>query len=74
MHQRTIVTLTLCILAAPHTGCVTALAAFQPENLGGETIVITTADADGEPHERVLSPVDSDGRLFVSANHWPRAW
>ena len=74
MHQRTIAALTLCIIAAPHTGCVTALAAFQPENLGGETIVITTIDADGESHERVLSPFDYDGRLFVSANHWPRAW
>jgi hypothetical protein len=53
---------------------MTAVAAFQPENIGGETIVITTIDADGEPHERVLSPIDYDGRLFVAANHWPRAW
>jgi hypothetical protein len=22
----------------------------------------------------VLSPIDDDGQLFVSANHWPRAW
>jgi hypothetical protein len=36
--------------------------------------VITTTDADGTPHERVLSPIDDDGTLFVSANHWPRAW
>ncbi len=34
----------------------------------GETIVITTTDADGESHERVLSPIDYDGRLFVAAN------
>jgi hypothetical protein len=27
-----------------------------------------------ESHERVTSPIDYDGRLFVAANHWPRAW
>ena len=74
MHHRAIATLSLCILAAAHTGCMTAVAAFQPENIGGETIVLTTTDADGESHERVLSPIDYDGRLFVAANHWPRAW
>ncbi len=74
MHHRAIATLSLCILAAAHTGCMTAVAAFQPENIGGETIVITTTEADGESHERVLSPIDYDGRLFVAANHWPRAW
>ena len=74
MHRRAIAILSLCILAAPHTGCVTAVAAFQPGNIGGQTIVITTTDTDGESHERVLSPIAYDGRLFVSANHWPRAW
>jgi len=74
MHQRVLANLGLCILAAAHTGCMTAFAAFQPENVGGETIVLTTTDADRESHERVLSPIDYDGRLFVAANHWPRAW
>jgi hypothetical protein len=74
MHHRAIAGLALCILPLSHTGCITAIAAFQPENLGGETIVISTADADGEPHERVLSPIDMDGQLFVAANHWPRRW
>ncbi len=74
MYHRAIASLSLFVLAAPHTGCVTAVAAFQPENMGGETIVITTTDTDGESHERVLSPIDYDGRLFVAANHWPRAW
>ena len=74
MHYPGIATLSLCILAAAHTGCMTAAAAFQPENIGAETIVITTVDVDGEAHERVLSPIDYDGRLFVAANHWPRAW
>jgi len=75
MRHRVLATLSLCLLAAAHTGCVTAIVAtFQPEDLGGQTIVITTTDADGESHERVVSPIDDDGRLFVAANHWPRAW
>ena len=75
MHRRVTAILALCLLAAVPTGCMTAFAAFQPENVGGrETIVIATLDADGGPHERVVSPIDLDGRLFVAANHWPRAW
>jgi hypothetical protein len=75
MHRRVIAILVLCLLSAAATGCMTAFAAFQPENVGGrETIVISTLDADGESHERVVSPIDLDGRLFVAANHWPRAW
>ena len=75
MHHRAVATLSLCVLAATQNGCVTAIVAvFQPENIGVETIVLTTTDADGESHERVLSPIDYDGRLFVAANHWPRAW
>jgi F420H(2)-dependent quinone reductase len=62
------------MLAAAHTGCITAFAAFQPENLGGETIVLSTTGPDGKSHERVLSPIDRNGQLFVAANHWPRAW
>jgi hypothetical protein len=45
---------------------------FQPA--GGTTLVITTFDGDGTPHDRVLSRLVSDGRLYVAANHWPRAW
>lgn len=74
MHLRYVATLSLCILAAAHTGCITALVVFQPENIGVETIVITTTGTDGKSYERVLSPLDHDGRLYVSANHWPRAW
>jgi len=74
MHHGAVAALSLGLFAASQSGCMTAVAAFQAENLGGETIVITTIDAEGEPHERVLSPIDDDGRLFVAANHWPRAW
>ena len=43
----------------------------QPTN--SNSLIITTLDS-GEPKERVLSAVNNDGKLYVSANHWPRAW
>ena len=46
---------------------------FQPES-GGSTVVITTFDADGTSHDRVLSGLDSGGQFYVAVNHWPRAW
>jgi len=45
---------------------------FQPAS--GSTLVITTFDADGSPHDRVVSRLQSGGQLYVAANHWPRAW
>ena len=45
---------------------------FQPQ--AGDTLVITTFDADGSGHDRVLSTLESDGQLYVAVNHWPRAW
>ncbi len=74
MPLRAISALALCALAAVQPGCMTAVGAFQPENIGGETIVIWTTGDDGRSYDRVLSPIDDDGRLFVAANHWPRAW
>jgi hypothetical protein len=41
---------------------------------GDSTLVLTTTDANGAAHERVVSRLDSGGKLYVSANHWPRAW
>jgi F420H(2)-dependent quinone reductase len=41
---------------------------------GAQTIAITTFDADGKTHERVVSRLDSEGKLYVAANHWPRSW
>ncbi len=74
MGQRIGATLGLCLLAVATSGCITAVAAFQPEGAAGTTIVITTLDSEGVPRDRVLSPIDEDGTLFVAANHWPRAW
>ncbi len=45
---------------------------YQPSS--DATMVITTTDADGGTHPRVVTQVESDGRLYVAANHWPRAW
>jgi hypothetical protein len=45
---------------------------FQPT--AGTTLVITTFDVDGTPHDRVVSRLESGGQLYVAANHWPRAW
>ena len=45
---------------------------FQPAN--ESTLVITTTDSDGETHQRVVARMENEGHLYVSANHWPRAW
>ncbi len=48
------------------------LGLLQPE-VGG-TFVITTTDEEGISSDRVLVQNFSGGRLYASANHWPRAW
>jgi hypothetical protein len=40
----------------------------------GNTLVITTSDADGNTRDRVITRLKSDGHIYVSAHHWPRAW
>ncbi len=45
---------------------------FQPA--GPTTLVITTTAEDGTPNDRVLARLESNGQLYVAANHWPRAW
>jgi hypothetical protein len=59
-----------------YVGIVTAFESligwFQPAS--GSTLVITTFDPDGTPHDRVVSRLESEGQLYVAANHWPRAW
>ncbi len=36
-------------------------------------IVLTTREG-GVAHDTVIAGVELDGRVYVSANHWPRAW
>lgn len=64
------------IVLAVYVGIVvlfeSMLGVFQPE--GGSTLAITTTAGDGSSHERVLARLESNGQLYVAANHWPRAW
>ena len=66
----------IVILLVGYAGLVVAfesmLGYFQPG--AGTSLVITTTEADGTTHDRVVQRLDSDDRLYVSANHWPRAW
>jgi hypothetical protein len=66
----------LVIAVIAYVGIVVAfeslIGTLQPANQ--ETLVITTFDADGAPHDRVVSKLETDGKLYVAANHWPRAW
>jgi hypothetical protein len=45
---------------------------FQPAD--DQTMVITTYDDVGEGADRVVARLESEGNLYVAANHWPRAW
>jgi hypothetical protein len=64
------------IAIAVYVGIVVAfeslIGVLQPAS--ESTLVLTTTDPDGTPHDRVLARVDSGGKLYVSVNHWPRAW
>jgi F420H(2)-dependent quinone reductase len=64
------------IALVAYVGIVTAfeslIGVLQPA--GGSTLVITTFDPDGSAHDRVVSRLETDGHLYVAANHWPRAW
>ena len=40
----------------------------------GETWLLITATADGEDRRVVVQGVESAGRMYVAANHWPKAW
>jgi uncharacterized pyridoxamine 5'-phosphate oxidase family protein len=64
------------IVLLAYVGIVVAfeslIGSLQPT--AGSTLVITTFDAQGSPHDRVVSRLHSDEKLYVAANHWPRAW
>lgn len=49
---------------------------YQPtlESTGIPMLVITTTDAGGESDSRRLARLEIDGRIYVSAHHWPRGW
>jgi hypothetical protein len=60
------------------SGCIAAtgvVSLTQPMYVGGiPVLVLTTFDDGGEPHDRVLARIETEGHLFVSATHWIRPW
>jgi hypothetical protein len=66
----------LAIAGVIYVGIVAAfeslIGVLQPAS--GAVLVITTYDDAGTPHDRVVSKLEHEGRLYVAANHWPRAW
>ena len=49
---------------------------YQPKlgSSGIPMLVITTTDDSGVSRERRLARFETDGKLYVSAHHWPRGW
>ena len=66
----------LIIIALVYVGVVAVfeglLGYYQPAD--DQTMVITTYDDVGEGADRVVARLESEGNLYVAANHWPRAW
>lgn len=66
----------IVILFLVYAGIVFAfeslLGIVQPAGQG--TLVITTTGDDGSSSNRVVARLESNGQLYVAANHWPRAW
>lgn len=66
----------ILILAGVYVGIVVVfeslLGYYQPK--GDDNLVITVTEDDGSKSQRVLSLFQSQGELYLAANHWPRAW
>ena len=66
----------LLILLAIYVGLVIAFETWlgysQPR--GEDNLVITVTEDDGSQTKRVLSLFESQGDLYLAANHWPRDW
>ena len=69
------------VVFAVYVGFVVAFEAlylgwYQPKlaNSGIPILVITTTDDSGVSRERRLARLETDGKLYVSAHHWPRGW
>ena len=45
---------------------------LPPTEIGFPVLVMTTTVDDSTSKNRVLVRMESDGQLFVFANHWPR--
>ena len=69
------------VVVAVYAGFVVAfetlyLGWYQPklESTGIPMLVITTTDDSGVSRARRLARLETDGKLYISAHHWPRAW
>ena len=69
------------VVVAVYVGFVVAfetlfLGLYQPklERTGIPMLVITTTDDSGVSRERRLARLETDGKVYVSAHHWPRGW
>ena len=66
----------IAIVALVYVGIVvlfeSLLGYYQPA--GATTLTITTTDDEGNTNDRVLAALESNGQLYVAANHWPRGW
>lgn len=66
----------LAILALVYVGIVILFESFlgylQPQN--EQTLVLSVTDDSGTVHERVLSRIEREDKLYVAVNHWPRQW
>lgn len=71
MKALKIVAIVVVVYVAIVAAFESLLGYFQPT--AENTLVITTFEG-GTPHDRVVSRLESDGQLYVAANHWPRAW
>ena len=52
------------------------LGMYQPsfEDSGIPMLVLTTTDDSGKSRDRMLARMETNGKLYVSAHHWPRGW
>ncbi len=69
------------VVVAVYVGFVVAfetlfLGLYQPklESTGIPMLVIATTDDSGVSRERRLARLETDGKVYVSAHHWPRGW
>ncbi len=69
------------VVVAVYAGFVVAfetlyLGWYQPtlQSTGIPMLVITTTDDSGVSRERRLARLETEGKVYVSAHHWPRGW
>ena len=72
MHVKKILIIIALVYVGIVAGFESLLGYYQPTD--DQTMVITTYDDVGEGADRVVARLESEGNLYVAANHWPRAW